>query len=203
MKTQEIAQTLLQRRNSMSPVVMPGEMLATIGSDAMQEALQRRWLVPSTETGFLQVSADMNKVTEMRDIAEKCPTCGMKECKCEHKEAQTESHNLSVGHASRHPNFLHELLSPATGHDPEAVPPPQAAATPTAPPPPGAALKKPTIGDSVVVGEDGKVYTGTVGSVQGGRYKVSFGPEKPRTMRDYAENEVKLVKPLQPATATR
>lgn len=203
MNTQEIAQSLLKRRNAMNPIIMPGEVLGTIGADAMQEALQRRWLVANPDTGMLQVSAEMAKVGEMREAAEKCPVCGMKECKCEHATPKMESHNLAVGHASRHPNFLHELLSPATGHDSADIQPQATTPAPTQPPA-AAMVKKPGIGDSVVVAENGRTYTGTVGSVQGGRYKVTFGgTEKPKTERDYAENEVKLVKPLQPSLSTR
>lgn len=206
MNTQEIAQKLLQRRNAMNPVVMPGEMIGTLGSEAMQEALQRRWLVPNQDTGLLQVSSEMAKVIEMRECAEKCEKCGCKECECKPAEAKMESHDFSVAHASRHPNFLHELLSPATGHDPQAgsapaaIPPPAAPAAPTQVPA-SSGMHKPGVGDSVVVAEDGKVYTGTVGSMQGGRYKVTFGgTDKPKTNRDYADNEVKLVKPLNAAT---
>ena len=206
MKTQELAQALLARRNSMSPIILPGEMLAAIGNDAMHEALQRRWLVPNTDTGMLQVTTDMAQVLAMRETADNCPVCKQKECQCQPAAPRLESHDYSVGHASRHPNFLHELLAPATGHDsaastptaPAAVGTPLPPRAPTAPLPPAMQARKPGIGDSVVVAENGKTFTGTVGSVQNGRYKITFGgTEKPGGQRDYAENEVRLTQPVQ------
>ena len=199
MNTQEIAQNLLQRRNAMNPVIMPGEMLGSIGADAVQEALQRRWLVPNQDTGLLQVSAEMSKVNEMRAIAgEQKPDAA--------PTLESHERNLAIGHASRHPNYLHELLSPATGHDPNAAMPvaPAAAPAPTAPaparPPTSPVGQRPAAGDMVTVSEDGKVYTGKVDSTQGGRYRVTFGgTEKPRTNRDYNDTEVQKVQPSQSA----
>jgi hypothetical protein len=58
--------------------------------------------------------------------------------------------------------------------------------------------RKPGIGDSVVVAENGKTFTGTVGSVNNGRYTLTFGgPEKPVGQREYDEKEVRMVQPTQ------
>lgn len=157
MKTeQEIAQVLLNRRNTMNPVVMQGEMLAALESEGLQEALQRRWLVPDPSTGFLLVSQDQTKVIEMREIAEKCGECpeDKDKCKdededeCEKKkkewtkpwERPNESHRLAMNHSER---CISELLSPGTGHDSgsplssgaSSTPTGRPAVPPTAPPP--------------------------------------------------------------------
>jgi hypothetical protein len=154
MKTaQEIAQVLLNRRNTMNPVVMQGEMLLALESEGLQEALQRRWLVPQMDTGFLMVSQDQSKVLEMREMAEHCGHCPEDLAK-EKKEGEdkeddkkkdewtkpwehpNESHQFAVNHSERN---ISELLSPGTGHDsgsPLSSAPP--APTPTgrvAPPP--------------------------------------------------------------------
>lgn len=186
MKTaQEIAQVLLNRRNAMNPVVMQGEMLAALESEGLQEALQRRWLVPDVSTGYLLVSQDQSKVIEMREIAEHRPEDAEKSDKT--NEAKTdewtktwerpnESHKFAMSHSERN---ISELLSPGTGHDsgsslrvpPPATPTGRPAMPPTAPPPaaagastrppsaPNANLSRapgrPGIGDNVVVNPDG------------------------------------------------
>lgn len=185
-----IARQLLDRRNAMNPVVMPGEIIAQIGSEGMQEALQKRWLVAVPETGFLQVSQDMTRVLEMRAEAAKeepkapAPTEAVPAWKCE-----SASHAYAVGH-SVHP--LNELLSPGTGKDSA----PMGHTTPANPVTPTAAAdrNKPTIGDTVTVAENGKSFTGTVSKSENGKYQVSFAQEKPTAQREYGESEVKLVK---------
>ena len=133
MKTIEIAQSLLNRRNAMNPVVMQGEMINTLGHDGLQEALQRRWLVPDMSSGYLLVSQDMSKVLEMREAAEESKDCAKckkstKDCVCPKDddkedtsekwtkpwERPQESHNFVTRHAERN---ISELLSPGTGHD--------------------------------------------------------------------------------------
>lgn len=193
MNTHEIAQKLLHRRNAMNPIILPGEMLSTLGADAMQEALQRRWIVANPDTGMLQIAPDMSKVEEMQESSKEAPP------ETSTPEPQCESHAFSVRHAARHPNFLHELLSPATGHDPSQMQPPQATSAPTTPvaATAGSPAHKPGVGDSVLIAQEGRTYTGTVGAVQGGRYRVTFGgADRPKQERDYAENEIKLVQPL-------
>lgn len=185
-----IARQLLDRRNAMNPVVMPGEIIAQIGSAGMQEALQRRWLVPVAETGFLQVSQDMTRVLEMREEAAKeepvapTPTVAVPAWKCE-----SACHGYAVGH-SAHP--LNELLAPGTGHDSAPMRP---ASTPANPITPTASAdhSKPTIGDTVTVAENGKSFTGTVSRAENGKYQVSFGQEKPAQQREYGDAEVKLI----------
>ena len=137
----------------MNPVVMQGEMLLALESEGLQEALQRRWLVPQMETGFLMVSQDQSKVLEMREVAERCGHCPedlakKKEDEKDEKgekdgekkewtkpwEHPNESHQMAMNHSSRN---ISELLSPGTGHD-SGSPlsnAPAPAATPTGRPP--------------------------------------------------------------------
>lgn len=280
---QELAQTLLKRRSAASPMVMPGELVSLVGPDGMQEALQRRWVIPISETGHLQLNtataimADMDaiaaqaeapvsqpetiKVSEAhgmygempRDDQDCCPNCGghrkgfqcgkcgtrshkasadacpacgadahsiqCRECGCcpcdsdsdgSHlataiPEAKSfgDAHGYAIGHSLR-PKRIHELMSPATGHDsgsltgaPASTNKPQPT-NPTAPPT-SPANKAPGIGDSVMVADQGKSYTGTVQSTNNGKYKVSFGAQKPAVDREYAVNELRSLSSAQPA----
>jgi hypothetical protein len=181
-----IAKTLLDRCNSMSPIVMQGEMLNALGSDGLQEALNLRWLVPDNDTGYLYVSQDMSKVIEMREAVENAPKEekeGEKEDKDEEDkkkewtkpwERPNESRTYSMQHSHRP---LNELLSPGTGHDPARSTPTAPAAAPAAAPvaatsarpaPPAAPMTpavgarpggagKPGVGDEVVIVSKGGV----------------------------------------------
>ncbi len=205
MKTaQQIAQTLLNRRNAMNPVVMQGEMINALGSDGLQEALSRRWLVPDETTGFLLVSQDMTRIADMRKVAEeksdKAPVAENKSAWDRPWPAPNASHDFAVRHSVRP---LNELLSPATGHDTEsplrAAPP----ATPTAPPSTvaPAGMQKPEVGDEVVVvskptagATESQTYTGKVSSAANGLVKINFGNAE----REYPESEVKILKKTVP-----
>ena len=120
MNTQEIAQTILDRRNRMNPVIMSGEMIAALGAEGMQEALQRRWLLPDTDTGYLQVSNDLASVEELRTAAE---TPAPKQVE---SVVVDQTHNIALSHAHRN---INELLAPGTGHDNSAPFRPQQPAT--------------------------------------------------------------------------
>jgi hypothetical protein len=163
----------------MNPFIMQGEMLATLESEGLQEALQRRWLVPDPSTGFLLVSQEMAKVQEMREAAEppraetpqpsaatieRKETVRTEETWTKPWEAPPRAHNIAISHAQRD---ISELLSPATGHDnssplaaraptsPLTTPPPSMPSTPTAPGAPApvtaATQQKVGIGDEVLV----------------------------------------------------
>src|SRR5574343_237992 len=70
MTIKEIATKILERRNSLSPIIMIGEMNQILGGDGLQEALARGWLIPDYYNGALQVTDYMTKVNEMRELAE-------------------------------------------------------------------------------------------------------------------------------------
>lgn len=79
-----IAAVIIERRNRMSHIIMPGDMQAMIGSDGVQEALRRGWIEPDYDTGALKVSSSLAIVEEIARIAEcDCETCGKKECDCD------------------------------------------------------------------------------------------------------------------------
>ena len=206
MNTQEIAQTILDRRNRMNPVIMSGEMIAALGAEGMQEALQRRWLLPDTDTGYLQVSNDLASVEELRTAAE---TPAPKQVE---SVVVDQTHNIALSHAHRN---INELLAPGTGHDNSApFRPQQPATSPAARPPvtpvaapgqPAAPMGSPTatagagIGDEVLVAENGKTYVGTIGAVgNDGKFKLTFGMDKPPVTRDYGQNEFKVTKRATP-----
>lgn len=195
MSTQKIAQFMIERRGRSMPVVTTGDVLSNIGSEGLQEALTRRWLVPSQDTGLLQINTDLVRVSEMQEAA------GTPDA--EAKIAESSSASFVLEHASRTPIF--EISAPGTGRPGPTL----ARATPTAPPPPAApaapAAPSPAagpssngqagnygIGSDVTVAEDGRSYTGKIAArTPEGRYRVSFGAgSKPPVSRDYNPNEM-------------
>lgn len=189
MEKQEIAKVLLDRR-SLNPVVMQGELSAKLGSDGMAEALRLRWVQPDYDTGHLQITNHQSTVNELRKLAQESADSGPG------RIPATGSHDAAVSHSNRR---LNEIAAPATGKPAPSMtaeqPPAQATSTPPAPPVPGAPKDgQPSIGDNVMVAEDGKTYQGKVQSLKpNGSYVVSFGNEKPVRPRDYKQDEVRLM----------
>lgn len=181
----EIAKAILERRNRMTHVIMPGDINAEIGPDGVSEALKERWLVPDTDSGFLCATNDLGKIDEMRKLASMKPEEYAPEAL-----VVAESHDMSILHTRR----LHEISAPGTGAPSpglSAVAQPQApAAQPAAPPPtpaapaaapmapgaPGAAGAGYQIGMPVSVSRGGVNATGMVEKLlPDGRYKLGFG----------------------------
>jgi len=190
MEKQQIAKVLLDRR-SLNPVVMQGELNAKLGSDGMAEALRLRWVQPDYDTGHLQITNHQSTVNELRKLAQESADPGPG------RLPATGSHDAAVSHSNRR---LNEIASPATGKPAPSIAaeqPPAQPSSPTPPPPtaPGAPKEgQATIGDNVMVAEDGKTYQGKVQSLKpNGSYVVSFGNEKPIRPRDYKQEEVRLV----------
>lgn len=195
MSTQKIAQFMVERRSRAVPVVTTGEVLSDIGSEGLQEALTRRWLVVSPDMGLLQINTDMARVQEMVEAAgtpdKVVPT---NEC---------ESTGYSVAHALGHTQrinegWLHEIGAPGTGKPGPTMgaPTPTAPIAPPAPRPSGAIEQsaEPTVGADVTVVEDGKTYTGKVAARSPrGQYKLSFDANnRPPVTREYAPDEMQL-----------
>lgn len=205
----------------MNPVVMQGEMLAALESEGLQEALQRRWLVPDPDTGFLLVSQDQNKVNEMREVVEqnnpaKKDVIEVKEEWTKSWERPNASHQFAMNHSDRN---ISELLSPGTGHDsgsslrvpPPATPTGRPAMPPTAPPAAaaGASTRPPSAPNANLspatgragIGDNVMVMPGGANPAESQTYtgKVTKSANGMVTVafgnteREFPENEVKLV----------
>jgi hypothetical protein len=207
MKTlKEIATVILERRQRMNPTVMQGEMTTVLGEDGLKEALDRRWLVPNYESGYLQVANHGSVVEEMQAIA------AMPDPTPE-PDTLGESRTVCQQHAIRNradimeASVLSEIAAPATGRPSPGFVQAAASSTPTTPQAAapaaaagaaaaGGAVPASAVGEDVSVVQDGKTYQGKIASVNNGRYRLSFGgPERPAD-RDYAQNEISRVTPV-------
>lgn len=185
-----VARKLHERRFRASPVVTTGEMLNLIGSDGVQEALQKRWIVPENESGMLMLNMNGGKLIELESAC-RC-RCGKMDCAC-NPEAVVESlSTMPMREAFAGFGLERPPVGGLTPTAPINMPRQQPAATPTA-----ATVRDqaaPQIGDEAMVAEQDKTFTGKVASVsQDGRYRLSFGSDKPSMDRDYGFNEVRLV----------
>jgi hypothetical protein len=184
MKTvNEIAALVLERRLRSSPTVMQGEMRDVLGEDGFGEAITRRWLVANEDTGYLQVSPDAARISEMEELAKEVPKVTL--------ESSDRETKLTLEHANRanvEERYLGEISAPATGKPaPGFAPRTPTAPSPVAPIAPAGAQMQSAIGDDVAVVENGETFQGKIATVQpNGRYKISFGgPQKPAIDRDY------------------
>lgn len=167
---------------------MQGEMLGILGEEGMSEAINRRWLVPSYDTGYLQVTGDLGVVEQMKEIAQ-MPDAVI-------QDSVLESSRFVIQHARRSLTEAHvisEIAAPATGAPAPTMRVSTPAASPAAAPNPADdALSD--VGDDVAVVENGKTFQGKIQSKgPTGRYKISFGAERPGMDREYEPTDFKRI----------
>ena len=191
MNSLTLARALNERRHRPSPTITTGELLVSVGEAGMQEALQRNWLVPDLDSGFLMLNTNAGKLAEITECAT-CRKCTSLTCACTVDEA------APVGTAMA-PSMRESWagVGVGTGRGTVSTPtdsssgpsmPRTPQTTPTAP----KTDENPQIGDDVMVTEDGKTFTGKVSTLgQDGRYRLSFGSSKPRMDREYNSNEIR------------
>lgn len=190
MNTTTLARFLNERRLRANPVVTTGELLSSIGSEGMQEALGKQWLVPDADTGFLMVNMNGGKLAEVEEAC-KCQTCKKPQCNCESQDKPVQATTAmassmretwagaGIGRGS-------DSLSGGTTMAPRPQP-----VSPTTSP----ANMKYRVPDPVMVADDdGTPVVGTVSDVgEDGRYKLKFQDKKPRMDRFYNPGELSPV----------
>lgn len=185
-----LARKLNERRFRASPILTTGEIISMVGSDGLQEALNRRWVTPDQDTGFLTVNTNGGKLAELAEAC-KCKQCSKTDCKCE--ESSEEPPKNGIANALREAWAGMGVGAGSNGGGNPPIMPRQAPmASPTSPANPNA--NAPQIGDDVMVADEGQSFTGKVGSVgQDGRYRLNFAGTKPRMNREYSSNELRKV----------
>lgn len=71
MNESEVAFKVLNRRNSVSPIVMVGELQESLGQAGYELAMERRWVEPNYDSGELSVTESQERLDEMRVLAAK------------------------------------------------------------------------------------------------------------------------------------
>lgn len=180
MNEAEIAHKILNRQNSTSPIILIGEMQHALGVDGYALALERRWIVPSWDSGELTVSDRPGTLEEMRKLADTVKTAPVV------AEAKTNLYRL----------FSSNQRQTVIVQTPDGLVEALAVGTP--------ATQGAEIGDEVVIADEGKPYTGVVQSKnEDGTYVLSFGQDKPRSVRPYAREELRKTAAAPAGTAGR
>ena len=187
-KTQpEIAKAILERRNRLTHVIMPGEITAQIGPDGVAEALKQRWLVPDADSGFLCASNELAVVEAMRKIAEMKPEAYTPEA-----IPVSEGHDFSLLHTKR--RSIVEIAAPMTGG---ASPGLSTVGQPPQPPQPPQSGQSGgyAVGTPVTVARQGKSSQGVIEKMMpDGRFQIGFGADQQRPQGDnvFSKEEVSV-----------
>lgn len=185
--------------------MVPGLLVAQIGESGLHDALQRGWVQPDMESGFLVLSPQVSALQEMERLSDYvCAKCGKDECACDAPSKKEESFDpraMAMSHAHRLTETLGLGMGASTSGSPgsgqparPAGPTPQAPTSPTAP---NRAGEDYVVGEDVVIADEGKAYQAKIASRSpDGTYKLTFGPNRPiRQDRTFRREEMQRVDP--------
>lgn len=200
MTAKQLATKVLQYRGS-SSLIVPGTLYADIGPEAMQDALNRRWVEADTETGYLRLSMAQGTIEEMQRLAENkcekcscdpcecCEKCGKHPCECPKGES-LDPRTLLTAHTQR--TVFEYTVPPAYGSgQPEKGQGPVVQMDPSLQNDPN--RNAPFAGGEEVLwtDENKNTYQAKVKTVnRDGTYELSFGPNKPSQQRFVRKEEL-------------
>jgi len=171
MTPENLAHELL-RCTSNTALLVPGHIISRIGSDALQDALNRGWVTPNLDTGMLMLTDQQSKLQDMRKLSESFGT------------------GLSAN--------VNSSSAPGSGQPPR----PSVAKSPMDRPNLRATSDYAPNEDVVVrVAEEGnKAYQAKVHNQMGdGTYRLTFGPNKPaNSARSFRREEIQRLVDLPP-----
>lgn len=201
MSPKQLATKLLGFRSS-SSLLVPGQLCADLGEEAMREALSRGWIEPNHDTGFLQLSAMAGRLQEMVQLSEKaCEKCGKGDCECGPKQEESQQSGVRRGyamhHAHRHESTYGLGSNASTSGAPGSGQPARAAVPPPRPPMAPNTQQDYMVGEDVMIADEGKSYQAKIASKNpDGTYRLSFGPNRPVTQdRAYRREEMQKIRP--------
>ena len=185
----------------MTHVIIPGEIQAVIGPDGFAEAIERRWLVPDTDSGYLCATNDLDVLGKMRKLAE---------MKSEEYTPEAipvaESHDLAILHTHRQHQIV-EIAAPMTGGQSpglSTVAQPQEPQQPQQQPPQGGGGGY-AVGTPVTVARQGVKATGVIEKLMlDGRYTVGYPTgvaQRPPGDNVFSKEEMSVV-PTEPQRTT-
>lgn len=207
MTTTELAKLVLDSVNRLNPIIQPAKLQAKIGSEAMQEAVRRRWVMPDTETGYLHLTRKADVIAEMVKLAAQ----HTRESKEKLTEVPVASEEFpwqrqgidwyeSMGQHLSRP--VQEILTPGVG--PSNEQPMPTASAPAKPNSTAAGAGKVAVGSNVTVAENGRVFNGVVQSCESdGTYSLSFSGAQPPQQKRYRPEDLNITQSSATSSATR
>jgi hypothetical protein len=218
--TKEIAQYLLDRHN-LSPIIMETALKKSLGQAGFKTAYQKRWIEIDPIQGFITISSHVSKLDEMRKEAAAPDKEAPAQIRISEHSAR-DLIGIGVSQASNHdvsrlnesqdkakevydgpPKFWKSFVFPQSREpirpvveELPVVSAPRASTTPpTRPSTTGNSEEEsPEIGDTVVLASGGKSYEAVVQASSDGKFKLSFGGERPSETRDFTREELKVLK---------
>lgn len=188
-----VARKLHERRYRPNPVMTTGELLTMIGSDGMQEAIDKRWIVPDETTGFMMINHNGGKLLEL-EAACVCH-CGKTDCACQPQQVESiPLTSYTVRLVESFAGFGLPAPAPTGGEAPQRIAPamPRPSASPTSQPPPQGT--QPRSGDMVKVTDEGKEFEGEVSGFEpDGRIRLRWKGQRPIHDRPYGAGEYMVV----------
>lgn len=181
-----VARKLHERRFRPSPVMTTGELLNLIGSDGMQEALERRWLIPDQDTGYLTLNINGGKLVELESAC--VCACGKTDCACEPADTKAV---LTMPMREAFAGFGVSRPSTPTSDNGSTQPTPMTRVTdPTPTEQTPAQPKQFRVGDPAVVEQDNVTYQGEISGFESdGRVRLRWRGQRPPDDRAYGPGE--------------
>jgi len=186
--------------SSTTSLLLPGALTSAIGSEGVQEALNRNWVRPDTDTGFLVLTDQQSVINDMRELASKAEETPPPPP----PQPSNESRQYAMRHAHRfQEDFGIGPVSGISGAPQTGTParPTQPNVLPTSPAPnkPGQDYM---VGEDVMVADEGKSYQAKVQAANpDGTYKLSFGPNRPTQQdRMFRREELQKIQPEREGT---
>ena len=169
-----IAETILNRRNSLSSGSIEADLKSKLSFAELQEAMRRNWVSVDPDFGTLSVSNLPSRLAELRVAAESNETGKAPVQESGHKH--TPGRELMDGFLAASRPVYSNWISESDQEDHK-------------------------IGDKVTVGQDGETFEGTISEKNAnGEYKISFGDKKPKAEKTYKATEIS--KSEQPGNTT-
>jgi hypothetical protein len=181
----QVARKLHERRFRPNPVMTTGELLNLIGSEGMQEAIDKRWLVPDQDTGFMMLNFHGGKLLELESAC-RC-ACGKTDCACEKAAEDKPAFTMPMREAfagfgvSRPgtPTGGPSQPAPMTRH-PDPTPTSQSPAPP----------RSYRTGEPVMIEQDKVTYQGEISGFEpDGRVRVRWSGQRPPEDRAFGPGE--------------
>jgi hypothetical protein len=182
----QVARKLHERRFRPNPVMTTGELLNLIGSEGMQEAIDKRWLVPDQDTGFMMLNFHGGKLLELESACI-CEKCRKTDCSCEKAAEDKPAFTMVMREAfagfgvSRPgtPTGGPSQPAPMTRH-PDPTPTSQSPAPP----------RSYRTGEPVMIEQDKVTYQGEISGFEpDGRVRVRWSGQRPPEDRAFGPGE--------------
>jgi hypothetical protein len=188
-----LAQELLPFRMSAS-LLVPNSVTARLGPDAVQDALQRGWLQPDMDSGFLCLAPEAGKLAEMEQAASGPETTPS------HKTEALDFRGPALRHALREASYGVGMGASTSGSMGSGQPERPAPMPPRTNTTFGDRQHHPgdfVVGEDVMIADQGKTYQAKIRTRRpDGTYELSFGPNIPlRSDRTFRREEMRAMDP--------